>query len=62
MKVDGSIDKVRLITFKDYRQKEGLDYFDTYSLITKINFIRMRLAIAVLWNLQDIKWMWKQPF
>ena len=48
MKVDGSIDKVRLITFKDYRQKEGLDYFDTYSLITKINFIRMRLAIAVL--------------
>ena len=37
---------------KDYRQREGLDYFDTYSPVTRINSIRMILAIAVLQNLE----------
>ena len=46
-KVDGSIDnyKARLV-IKYYKQTEGLDYFDTYSLMTRINFIRMVLAKA----------------
>ena len=31
---------------------EGLDYFDTYSLVTRINSIRMVLAIVALRNLE----------
>ena len=51
LKPDGSIDKykVRLVA-KGYRQK-GLDYFDTYSPVTRITSIRMLIAIAVLHNL-----------
>ena len=53
MKADGSIDKYKArFVIKDYRQRESLDYFDTYSLVTRINSIRMILAIAALWNLE----------
>ena len=37
---------------KGYKQTEGLDYFDTYPPMTRINFIRMVLAIAALRNLE----------
>ena len=37
---------------KGYKQTEGLDYFDTYSPVTRINSIRMVLAIAALRNLE----------
>ena len=37
---------------KGYRQTEGLDYFDTYFPMTRINSIRMVLAIAALRNLE----------
>ena len=37
---------------KGYKQTEGLDYFDTYSPITRINSIRMVLTIAALRNLE----------
>ena len=37
---------------KGYRQAEGLDYFDTYSPVTRINSIRMVLAIAALKDLE----------
>ena len=53
MKTDGSIDKYKAkLVIKGYRQREGLDYFDTYSSVTRINFIRMILAIASLQNLE----------
>ena len=53
LKADGSIDKykVRLVV-KGYKQKEGVDYFDTYSPVTRITSIRMLMAIAVLHNLE----------
>ena len=51
MKVDGSIDKYKgRLVIKIYRQKEGLDYFDTYSLVLRITSIQMIIAIAVLQN------------
>ncbi|RVW52240.1 Retrovirus-related Pol polyprotein from transposon TNT 1-94 [Vitis vinifera] len=53
MKVDGSIDKYKArLVIKGYRQTEGLDYFDTYSPVTRINSIRMVLAIVALRNLE----------
>ena len=53
MKVDGSIDKYKArLVIKGYKQTEGLDYFDTYSPITRINSIRMVLEIVALRNLE----------
>ena len=53
MKADGSIDKYKVkLVIKGYKQKEGLDYFDTYSPVTRISSIRMLIAIAVIHNLE----------
>ena len=52
-KVDGSIDKYKVrLVIKDYKQTKGLNYFDTYSPITRINSIRMVLVIVALKNLE----------
>ena len=53
MKPDGSIDKYKAkLVVKGYRQTEGVDYFDTYSPVTRITSIRMLIAIAALYNLE----------
>ena len=53
-KVDGSIDKCKTrLMIKGYRQTKGLDYFDTYSPMKRINSIRMVLAIAALRSLEN---------
>ena len=52
-KVDGSIDKCKTrLGIKSYKQTEDLDYFDTYSFVTRINSTRMVLAIVDLRNLE----------
>ena len=52
LKPDGTIDKYKvLLVAKGYRQKEGLDYFDTYSPVSRITSIRMLIAIASLYNM-----------
>ncbi|KAA3469055.1 dynamin-related protein 4C-like [Gossypium australe] len=53
MKADGIIDKYKAsLVIKGYRQNEGLDYFDTFSPVSRINSIRMILEIAALRNLK----------
>nr|GEY23657.1 hypothetical protein [Tanacetum cinerariifolium] len=53
MKADGTIDKYKArLVIKGFRQREGLDYFDTYSTVTRITSIRMILAISALRNLK----------
>ncbi|XP_072976984.1 uncharacterized protein [Typha angustifolia] len=53
MKADGSIDKYKArLVVKGYRQTEGIDYFDTYSPVTRITSIRLIIALAVLYNLE----------
>ena len=52
-KVNGSIDKYKArLVIKGYKQTEGLDYFDTDSPVTRINSIRMVLAIFALRSLK----------
>nr|GEW96439.1 retrotransposon protein, putative, Ty1-copia subclass [Tanacetum cinerariifolium] len=53
MKADGTIDKYKArLVIKGFKQREGLDYFDTYSPVMLITSIRMILAIAALRKLE----------
>ena len=52
-KPDGTVDKYKArLVVKGFKQKEGHDFFDTYSPVTRIASIRVLLAIAALHNLE----------
>ena len=53
MKVDGSVDnfKARLV-IQGFRQKEGIDFFDTYAPVARISTIRLLIALASIHNLE----------
>ncbi|KAK3014683.1 hypothetical protein RJ639_009812 [Escallonia herrerae] len=49
IKTDGTIEKYRArLVVKGYRQKEGLDYFVTYSQVIRITSIGILIAIAAI--------------
>ncbi|XP_074297772.1 uncharacterized protein LOC141628544 [Silene latifolia] len=51
-KVDGTIDKYKArLVIQGFRQKEGIDYFDTYAPVARICTIRLLIAIAAIRNL-----------
>ena len=53
MKANGSIDKYKArLVIKGYRQREGVDLFDTYSPVTRITSIRILIAFASINNLE----------
>ena len=53
-KVDRLIEKYKArLVIKGYMQTKGLDYFDTYSPVMRINSIRMVLAIVALRSLEN---------
>ncbi|PHT73217.1 hypothetical protein T459_24002 [Capsicum annuum] len=51
--MDGTIDKYKVrLEVKGFKQKEGLDYFDTYSQVTRIPSIQMLIALAAVYGLK----------
>ena len=52
LKSDGTIDKYKvLLVAKGFRQRENLDFFDTFSPNTRITSIRILISIAAIYNL-----------
>ncbi|GJV18870.1 zinc finger, CCHC-type containing protein [Tanacetum coccineum] len=52
MKVDGTIFKFKArLVIQGFRQKEGINYFDTYAPVARITTIRLLLALAAIHNL-----------
>ncbi|GJT45491.1 zinc finger, CCHC-type containing protein [Tanacetum coccineum] len=51
IKVDGTIDKFKdRLVIQGFRQKERIDYFDTYAPVARITTIRLLLALAAIHN------------
>ncbi|CAM8978548.1 unnamed protein product [Rhodiola kirilowii] len=52
MNFDGSIEKFKArLVIQGFRQKEGVDYFDTYAPVARISTIRLLFALDVINNL-----------
>nr|GEX02203.1 zinc finger, CCHC-type [Tanacetum cinerariifolium] len=52
LKVDGTIVKFKArLVIQGFKQKSGIDYFDTYALVARLSTIRLLIAIASIHNL-----------
>jgi len=52
LKVDGTVDKYKArLVAKGYRQRENVDFFDTYSPVTRVTSIRVLISLASVYNL-----------
>ena len=48
----GSIEKYKArLVAKGFKQKKGVDYFDTFALMTRISSIMVLIALALVHNL-----------
>jgi hypothetical protein len=53
LKVDGTVEKFKArLVAKGFKQKEGLDYFDTYAPVARIATIRTLIALASIYNFE----------
>ena len=52
LKPDGTVDKYKArLVAKGFRQRENIDFFDTYSPVTRITSIRVLISLAAVYNL-----------
>ncbi|GKB02180.1 zinc finger, CCHC-type containing protein [Tanacetum coccineum] len=52
LKVDGNIEKFKAsLVIQGFKQKSGIDYFDTYAPVARISTIRLLIAMASIHNL-----------
>ncbi|GJW86746.1 zinc finger, CCHC-type containing protein [Tanacetum coccineum] len=52
LKVDGTIEKFKVrLVIQGFKQKSGIEYFDTYAPVALISTIRLLIAIALIHNL-----------
>ncbi|GJW54778.1 zinc finger, CCHC-type containing protein [Tanacetum coccineum] len=52
LKVDGTVEKFKArLVIQDFKQKSGIDYFDTYAPVARISTIRLLIAMASIHNL-----------
>ncbi|CAM8957494.1 unnamed protein product [Rhodiola kirilowii] len=52
MKVDGTIDKFKArLVIQGFKQKYGMDYFDTYTPVARISTVRLLIALASIHKL-----------
>ncbi|GJZ93659.1 zinc finger, CCHC-type containing protein [Tanacetum coccineum] len=52
LKVDGTIEKFKArLVIQGFKQKSGIDYFDTYALVARISTIRLLIAMVSIHNL-----------
>ncbi|GKD49141.1 zinc finger, CCHC-type containing protein [Tanacetum coccineum] len=52
LKVDGTIEKFKArLVIQGFKQKSGIDYFDTYALVARISTIRLLIAMTLIHNL-----------
>ncbi|GJR24006.1 zinc finger, CCHC-type containing protein [Tanacetum coccineum] len=52
LKVDETIEKLKArLVIQGFKQKSGIEYFDTYAPVTRISTIRLLIAMASIHNL-----------
>ncbi|KAL0440774.1 UNVERIFIED_CONTAM: Retrovirus-related Pol polyprotein from transposon TNT 1-94 [Sesamum radiatum] len=52
LKHDGSVDKFKArLVAKGFKQKKGINYFDTYSPVARLTTIRVIIALVSMYNL-----------
>ncbi|GJV04378.1 zinc finger, CCHC-type containing protein [Tanacetum coccineum] len=52
LKVDGTVEKFKArLVIQGFKQKSGIDYFDTYAPVARISTIRLLIAMASIHNL-----------
>ena len=53
MKIDGIIDKFKdILVAIGFTQKEGIDYFDTYTPVARTSTIRVLIALESIYNFE----------